>query len=208
MTMLHAFLYGLILAFGLIVPLGVQNIFIFNQGAHQHRIRDAMPSVITATCCDTCLIIASVFGISMMILALPWLKATLLSCGIIFLIIMAWYIWHTQPSQPQEGKKPFHAKQQILFSASVSLLNPHAILDTIGVIGTNSLQFYGPNKIVFTTACVITSAIWFFTLAILGHFFKKADPTGRWLRKMNQLSAIIMASIALYMSYTLIHTFS
>lgn len=33
--MLKAFIYGLILAFGLIIPLGVQNIFVFNQGASQ-----------------------------------------------------------------------------------------------------------------------------------------------------------------------------
>lgn len=32
------------------------------------------------------------------------------------------------------------------FAASVSLLNPHAILDTIGVIGTNSIQYIGSEN--------------------------------------------------------------
>ena len=40
-------------------------------------------------------------------------------------------------------------KRQIIFSMSVSLLNPHALLDTIGVIGTSSLQFSGHEKMVF-----------------------------------------------------------
>ncbi|NCX93349.1 MAG: lysine transporter, partial [Gammaproteobacteria bacterium] len=31
--MISAFLYGLVLAFGLILPLGPQNMFILNQGA-------------------------------------------------------------------------------------------------------------------------------------------------------------------------------
>ena len=32
------------------------------------------------------------------------------------------------------------------FQRSVSLLNPHAILDTIGVIGTNSIQYIGSEN--------------------------------------------------------------
>lgn len=35
--MLEAFIHGALLAFGLILPLGIQNIFIFNQGATQKR---------------------------------------------------------------------------------------------------------------------------------------------------------------------------
>ena len=31
--MTEAILHGIILAFGLIIPLGVQNVFVFNQGA-------------------------------------------------------------------------------------------------------------------------------------------------------------------------------
>ena len=54
--MIHAFLYALVLAFGLIIPLGVQNIFLFNQGASQHHFMYAMPSVLTASVCDTLLI--------------------------------------------------------------------------------------------------------------------------------------------------------
>jgi len=45
--MIYAFIYGVILALGLIVPLDVQNIFIFNQGANQRHF-----CVLTASPCD------------------------------------------------------------------------------------------------------------------------------------------------------------
>lgn len=46
---LNAFLYGVMLAFGLIIPLGVQNIFAFNQGATQRHFLHALPSVLAAS---------------------------------------------------------------------------------------------------------------------------------------------------------------
>ena len=36
--MSEAIIHGIILAFGLIIPLGVQNVFVFNQGASQPNI--------------------------------------------------------------------------------------------------------------------------------------------------------------------------
>ena len=41
----EAILHGIILAFGLIVPLGVQNVFVFNQGALQPTFMRALPVV-------------------------------------------------------------------------------------------------------------------------------------------------------------------
>ncbi|ALA71771.1 lysine transporter [Geobacillus stearothermophilus 10] len=58
--MMRAFLHGLILAFGLIFPLGVQNVFILTQGAIQRRWRRALPAVLTASLCDTLLILLAV----------------------------------------------------------------------------------------------------------------------------------------------------
>lgn len=60
--MLQAALHGFILAFGLILPLGVQNIFVFNQGAVQPRFSRVLPVILTASVCDTLLITLAVAG--------------------------------------------------------------------------------------------------------------------------------------------------
>lgn len=202
--MIYAFIYGIILALGLIVPLGVQNIFIFNQGANQRHFLHAMPSVLTAILCDTILIICAVLGISVIVLAIPWLKTTILTIGFCFLTYMGWVTWHNKPTKLQEKKKPLSAKKQIIFAASVSLLNPHALLDTIGVIGTSSLQFVGNEKWIFTSACIFIYVCWFFGLSVMGHFLHRLDKTGRWLQMINKISSIIIWTIACYIGWLLI----
>ncbi len=203
--MIYAFIYGAILALGLIVPLGVQNIFIFNQGANQKHFLHAMPSVLMALLCDTILIICAVLGVSMVVLAIPWLKTSIFLIGVVFLSYMGWVTWHSKPTKLEEGKKPLSAKKQVIFAASVSLLNPHALLDSIGVIGTSSLHFVGREKWMFTSACILISASWFFGLSVAGHFLHKLDKTGRWLRLINKISAIIVWGIALYFAWLLIN---
>lgn len=203
--MIHAFVYGIILALGLIIPLGVQNIFIFNQGASQPHFIQALPSVITASICDTVLILTSVLGVSVAVLTLPWLKMIIFGVGFFFLLMMARITWKSHPKQLSKNKKPLSTKRQIVFSASVSLLNPHAILDSIGVIGTNSLGFIGEQKWAYTAACITASWIWFFSLSIAGHFIHKMDKSGLWVKSVNKVSAIIIFSVAVYIGYQLFY---
>ena len=202
--MIYAFIYGVILAFGLIIPLGVQNVFIFNQGANQRHFLHAMPSVLTASLCDTILIICAVLGLSVAVLAISWLKTVVFIVGFFFLMYMGWVTWHNKPAKLQEGSKPISAKRQMAFAASVSLLNPHALLDTIGVIGTSSLQFAGNEKLAFTAACILVSCSWFFGLSVSGHFLHKLDKTGLWLRLVNKVSAFIIWVVAFYIGWQLI----
>src|SRR4051812_44677205 len=142
--MVEAFFHGFILALGLILPLGVQNVFVFNQGALQPRFVQALPVIITASLCDTLLILVSVLGVSFLILGSFWIKMILIGAGCIFLLFMGWTTWNSKPSNEGEASRnTFSLKKQVLFAASVSLLNPHAILDTVGVIGTSSLRYQG-----------------------------------------------------------------
>ena len=198
--MIHAFLYGLILAFGLIIPLGVQNIFVFNQGATQPKLKGAMPSVITAFLCDTLLILCAVLGLSVIILTIPWLKNIIFIVGILFLLYMGWITWNST-SHPDHDIKPLTPKYQVGFAFSASLLNPHALLDTMGVIGTSSLNFIGDEKWAYTFACIFVSFCWFLALAISGHYLKKRDKSGLGIRCINKISAIIIWGVAGYMAY-------
>lgn len=202
--MIHAFIYGVILAFGLIIPLGVQNIFIFNQGASQGHFIRALPSVLTASVCDTILIVISVLGVSLIVFTIPLLETVIYVVGFFFLMYMGWLTWKSKPHHLRANAKPLSAKRQIVFAASVSLLNPHALLDTIGVIGTNSLQFSGNNKWIFTMACIFVSWTWFFSLSVAGHFTHKLDKSGLGIKFLNKISAIIIWTVAIYIAHQVI----
>lgn len=200
-------LHGIMLAFGLILPLGVQNVFIFTQGATHKKFTNTLPAVITAGICDTLLISLAVAGVSIIILSFEWLRTFMFLIGFIFLTYMGWLMWRGSTEiKDQKESNPFSAKRQILFAASVSLLNPHAILDTIGVIGTNSLVYTGYDKWIFTIACVLISWIWFFSLAITGKKIGQIDTNGKLLKRINQISALIIWAMAIYMGSQLFIT--
>ncbi|MED1421342.1 LysE/ArgO family amino acid transporter [Bacillus smithii] len=207
--MTEAFIHGLILAFGLILPLGVQNVFVFNQGALQKRFIHAFPVVLTASICDTLLITLAVFGVSLMVLGSFWIKTILLTTGMVFLFYMGWSTWKSTPAA-EKGKNENTAKEtftplkQVVLSASVSLLNPHAIMDTVGVIGTSSLQYNGSEKMAFALACILVSWIWFVGLAVAGRITGEIDKSGRLMRIFNKISALVMWGAAIYIGFTLI----
>ncbi|KPH78764.1 MULTISPECIES: LysE/ArgO family amino acid transporter [Bacillaceae] len=197
---MEAFIHGMALAFGLILPLGVQNVFILNQGATHKRFTSALPAVITAGVCDTLLISLAVAGVSIIILSFEWLRTVMFLIGFIFLLYMGWLMWRETPEvKNHQESNPFSAKRQIIFAASVSLLNPHAILDTIGVIGTSSLVYTGHEKWIFTIACILISWMWFLALALTGEKIGQIDKDGKLLKRMNQFSAIIIWVMAVYM---------
>lgn len=196
---MEAFLHGIILAFGLILPLGVQNIFVFSQGATQPNIFKALPASVTAAICDTMLILLAVFGLSLIVLQFEWLRITLMTVGIVFLLYMGYSIWRSNPASATNNEA-LPVKKQIFFALSVSLLNPHAILDTIGVIGTSALKYSGTEQMIFTIACVLISWLWFFGLTFTGASFKKLDRSGKLMRLFNKCSAIFIWATACYLA--------
>lgn len=200
---MNEMLHGFILAFGLILPLGVQNVFIFQQGAYHKSLVKALPAVLTASICDTVLIALAVMGISVLVFGNPIVQTILIGSGVLFLLYMGWTTWNSEIHQADSGSGSFSVKKQISFAASVSLLNPHAILDTIGVIGTSSLQYAGIEKLLFAFTCILVSWIWFFTLAFSGFILQKKNPSGRWMLVLNKGSACLIWGIALYMAGSL-----
>jgi L-lysine exporter family protein LysE/ArgO len=112
--------------------------------------------------------------------------------------------WKSKPATYSTADKALSPKKQIAFAASVSLLNPHAIMDTIGVIGTSSLSYTGIGKVAFTIACIATSWIWFFTLALVGRQVGRLNHSGSFITILNKVSALIMWGTAIYLFSTLL----
>ncbi|MGX6445149.1 LysE/ArgO family amino acid transporter [Neobacillus sp. K501] len=196
-------LHGIILAFGLILPLGVQNVFVFSQGATQPKLHRALPATITAAMCDTLLILLAVYGLSVIVLQFEWLRMTLMIAGILFLLYMGYVIWRSEPTT-NETNNALPIQKQIIFALSVSLLNPHAILDIVGVIGTSALKYVGTEQILFILACILVSWIWFFGLTLAGAVIKNLDGTGSLMKIFNKCSALFIWGTALYISIGLV----
>lgn len=167
------------------------------KGLYQPRFYKALPAVIAATLCDATLIILAVMGVSVLILTVGYFKYILLLIGIIFLIYMGIVTWRSQDDGNGTNPDRMTAKKQVLFACSVSLLNPHAILDTIGVIGASSIQYHGSDKFWFTFAGILVSLLWFITLAIAGGLLKKLK--SGVIPVFNKISALIIWGSAIYL---------
>ncbi|WP_277584915.1 LysE/ArgO family amino acid transporter [Psychrobacillus antarcticus] len=195
-------IHGILLAFGLILPLGVQNVFVFSQGVTQPTLFRALPAVVTAAICDTVLIVLSILGLSLIVLQFEWLRIILLVAGILFLLYMGKVIWSSEAVNIS-GKEALTVKKQIVFALSVSFLNPHALLDTIGVIGTSAIKYSGQPLLLFTVACVFISWIWFIGLAVLGATMKKINVSNQLFILFNKCSAIFIWGTAIYLLVSL-----
>lgn len=201
--MIQSSLHGFLLAFGLILSLGAQNVFVFNQGANYKSFKKIIPVIVTAGLCDTLLILLAVFGVSLLLNQYPALQLIIYSIGFIFLLYMAWSLWHESPSSKSDSP-PMSAKKQISFALSVSLLNPHAIMDTIGVIGTNAAMYQHAEKIVFTITTISVSWIWFVSLGLIGKLVGNIDQEGKFILALNKVSSIIIIAVALLIAKNIV----
>lgn len=195
--MFLAVIHGFLLAIGLIMPLGVQNVFVFNQGVYHAKWRNALPVVITSSLCDNMLILTAVSGVSVVVLKVAWVKYLIGAVGALFLLYMAYATWNSEDSAVEDGnarkEDRWPLKKQILFTMTVSLLNPHAIIDTIGVIGTSSLAYIElKEKVAFTGTTMAVSWLWFIFLMSAGHLLGKTEKRAAIQKVVNRGSAIIM----------------
>lgn len=166
-------------------------------------LKKIIPVIVTAGLCDTLLILLAVFGVSLLLNQYPALQLIIYSIGFIFLLYMAWALWH-ESSSSKSDSPPMSAKKQISFALSVSLLNPHAIMDTIGVIGTNAAMYQHAEKIVFTITTISVSWIWFVSLGLIGKLVGNIDQEGKFILVLNKMSSIIIIAVALLIAKNIV----
>ncbi|MGD6979239.1 MULTISPECIES: LysE/ArgO family amino acid transporter [Citricoccus] len=83
----------------------------------------------------------------------------------------------------------------VLTALSVSMLNPHAILDTVVMLGTLA-NSYGADKWVFAAGAVTGSALWFLTLGLGARALAPVLDTPRTWRIVDLVVGVVMVAIA------------
>ncbi len=164
------YLNGLILGLSLIIALGPQNIFLIKQGARKNH---PWLSAFICLSCDIILMCASVAGLHQVLLTHPALQIWLLILGALFLF---YYAGKSLKSAflPHNSIKTesysYNKKQIILFALGFSLLNPHAIIDSLVIIGGGSSQF-PDHQLAFLLGVISASCLWFCSLMLTTRFF-------------------------------------
>jgi len=206
-AVLAATVHGVLLGVGLIAALGPQNVFVFQQGAVQPRLRRALPTVATAGLADTGLVALAVLGVSVVVLRVPWVETALFGVGTAFLVVVG-YSFLRWPALAVDPGTEAHlgVREQVAFTAGVSLLNPHAVLDTVGVIGTSALAYDGRARLAFAAATIAVSWTWFGGLATAGRILGDADDAERYLGRLNAAAALVVWAVAAYTGWRFLAT--
>jgi len=190
------FLRGLTLGLSLIVAIGPQNAFVLRQGLTR---RHALLAALACSLADTALIAFGVLGVGGLLARSPTLVIAGTLAGAAFL---GWYGWRSfraarQPGALDTAGQPARTPGAVLATAAAfSLLNPHALLDTVVLIGGASAGLDGSGRRAFLAGTVLASWLWFFGLAVLaGHLAGLMRSPRAW-QVLDVLIGVMMWAIA------------
>ncbi|MGS0744293.1 LysE/ArgO family amino acid transporter [Glaciimonas sp. GG7] len=193
-----AFIRGLGLGGGLIIAIGAQNAFVLRQGLQRQYV---LTSALICGLCDAMLIALGVAGVGTLIAANPTLFTFAKWGGAAFLF---WYgvrsalaAW--RPSGLVTASKsttpPRHAAV-IASALAFSLLNPHAYLDTVVLIGSVGGQEIGAGRILFAAGAMLASFLWFLGLGFGARFAAPVFAQPLAWRVLDGIIALVMWAIA------------
>lgn len=188
------FFNGLLLGFSLIIALGPQNVFLIKQGAlRQHAVLSALICFV----CDLLLIAGSVTSLHHTLERYPNFQQGMVYAGMAFLLgygIRTLYNAFKKKKALSLGNPMTSRLKIILLALGFSLLNPHAIIDSLIIIGANSMQF-ADHLEMFTLGVGCASLLWFCSLTFLTYHFSTLLTKPHIWRQLEMMSGLLMIAI-------------
>lgn len=196
--MTSVFFSGFGVTVGLIMAIGAQNAHVLRQGLRREHV---LLTVAVSALCDAGLILLGMAGVG------PWLSASPTAMDVARFgggVFLLWYgaraaraAWRGQQlSVDSAGAQALSHRQALAAAAGFSLLNPHAYLDTVVLIGAVGAQQVDAARPVFTAGAISASIAWF---VLLGYGARLMAPLFRrpaaW-RVLDAAVALTLWSIA------------
>ena len=161
-----AYVHGMALGLGLIVAIGAQNAFVLRQGLQRAYVGRI---VLFCALADAVLMAAGVWGMAQALASVTGLARALALAGAAFLAAYGVNALRRagQPVQLQaeQGARPAARGAAVLAQAAAfTLLNPHAYLDTVVLIGSVGAQQPRGLQPWFVAGDSTASVLWFTAL--------------------------------------------
>ena len=194
---------GFAIGLGMIIPIGVQNAYVLNQGIKRHY-----HMTVAAICiiCDSLLLTFGVYGGAVLLASHPTTSAIITWGGVLFLLYFgSSMIKKAVVYRPAKEQKVWTNKSRSMVIATtfaIALLNPHLYLETIMILGSLGGQYVGNEKLLFLIGTIIASTVWFLALA------SGAAKLSPWLakpkveRSINLFAGLMVIGIALGLIYS------
>mgnify|MGYP006126706741 CR=1 FL=1 len=199
-----ALISGFFIGISLILAIGAQNAFILRQGIiGKHVFYVALFCALS----DALLISVGVYGISFFFdnignQILNWLFGFSSLWLALYGVTKLKTVFKSDNAIKIEVSKSLDLFPTITTVAVLTFANPHVYLDTMVLIGSISQQFSGINKDLFAVGAILSSFVFFFSLAYGAKLLLPIMQRPSAWRILDGLVAMIMFTIAIKLAYS------
>jgi L-lysine exporter family protein LysE/ArgO len=198
--MLATVLKGMMIGFAFIAPIGMQNLYVFNN-AMNHKLRRALLYVAFVWVADASFSLSAFFGMGALIATTDWLKLVVMLVGSLLVMWIGFGILRSANSiQLNQTANQLTPRKALVTAFIVSWANPQALVDGSLMLGALRGTLSHAQVWPFIIGVLIASAIWFNGITITMNILKERLPK-RALVWVNIISALIVMFYGAYLLY-------
>ena len=206
MVIFFSYLQGLLLGFSLIIAIGAQNLFVFNQGLIGKYV---MIVCLFCSLSDALLILIGYSGLYLIIENNVILQNFIILIGFLWLLGYGVLKIREGMSFDQESNLDIQIShtnnrnlyKTILAISGITWLNPHVYLDTVFLIGSISNSVQSEKQFSFLLGAISSSFLFFFFLGYMGFKIGPLIKSPILWKKINISLGIIMIMISFNLIY-------
>ena len=206
MVIFFSYIQGLLLGFSLIIAIGAQNLFVFNQGLIGKYV---MIVCLFCSLSDALLILIGYSGLYLIIENNVILQNFIILIGFLWLLGYGVLkiregMYFDQESNlniqiPHTNNRNLY--KTILAISGITWLNPHVYLDTVFLIGSISNSVQSEKQFSFLLGAISSSFLFFFFLGYMGFKIGPLIKSPNLWKKINISLGIIMIMISFNLIY-------
>lgn len=195
------YLRGILIGFAFVAPIGMQNIYMFNN-ALSNKMSKALLHNFLVWFCDALFSFAAFYGIGALISANEIVKIIVMLIGGALTSYIGFNIIRSakQTAIGSDSKKQT-LKQALMTALIVSWGNPQAMIDGTMMLGASRATLTFEQSILFITGVITASFIWDHGITIGFNLLRDKLPK-KFLLAINLISGIIVAVYGLYLILT------
>lgn len=195
------YLRGILVGFAFVAPIGMQNIYMFNN-ALSNKMSKALLYNFLVWFCDALFSFAAFYGIGALISANEIVKIIVMIIGGALTSYIGFNIIHSaKQTAIGSDRKKQTLKQALMTALIVSWGNPQAMIDGTMMLGASRATLTFEQSILFITGVVTASFIWDHGITIGFNLLRDKLPK-KFLLAINLISGIIVAVYGLYLILT------
>jgi len=206
LVIFFSYIQGLLLGFSLIIAIGAQNLFVFNQGLIGKYV---MIVCLFCSLSDALLILIGYSGLYLIIENNVILQNFIILIG--FLWLLGYGVLKIREGMSFDQKSNLDIQishtnnrnlyKTILAISGITWLNPHVYLDTVFLIGSISNSVQSEKQFSFLLGAISSSFLFFFFLGYMGFKIGPLIKSPNLWKKINISLGIIMIMISFNLIY-------